>query len=93
MSLAEELLADLDDNEAIEEEDDPYTSAKAALIDASVVGANDVEMVAKSDNGDSVAENLAGPLKPTHILNAPMVNAPVTAFAKLRNSKKVRFIC
>ncbi|VDO06338.1 unnamed protein product [Rodentolepis nana] len=90
MSLAKELLADLDDNEAVEEVDDPYTSAKAALLDASVVYDGDVEMTDKSNNnGVSVPENLVGPLKPTHILNAPMVKAPVTAFAKLRNSEKL----
>lgn len=90
MSLAEELLADLDDNEVAEEEDDPYTSAKASLIDASIVDNGDVEMVDKSANGVSASENLVGPLKPTHLLNAPMVSAPVTAFAKLRNSEKVK---
>ncbi|KAM7537355.1 hypothetical protein Aperf_G00000065439 [Anoplocephala perfoliata] len=89
MSLAEELLADLDDNEAAEEEDDPYTSAKASLIDASIVGNGDVEMTDVSVNGVSAPENLVGPLKPTHLLNVPMVNAPVTAFAKLRNSEKL----
>lgn len=90
MSLADELLADLDDAGVAEDEEDPFTSAKLELIDASVVENGDIEMTDVSTaNGVVVPENLVGPLKPTHLFHAPMVNAPISAFAKLRNSEKV----
>ncbi len=98
MSLADELLADLDDTEAVEDEEDPFASAKAGLVDASIVdngsSNDDVEMSEKPGTSSSapdvpVPEHLVGPLKPTHLLSAPMVNAPISAFAKLRNSEKV----
>ena len=93
MSLAEELLADLDDGEAVEDEEDPFTSLKAGLVDVSLDENADVEMtdVSSTINGVSTPESLVGPLKPTHILNKPMINAPITAFAKLRNSDKVSY--
>lgn len=90
MSLADELLADLDDAGVAEDEEDPFTSAKLELIDASVVENGDIEMTdASTANGVLVSENLVGPLKPTHLFHSPMVSAPISAFAKLRNSEKV----
>nr|CDS17969.1 U4:U6 small nuclear ribonucleoprotein Prp31 [Echinococcus granulosus] len=90
MSLADELLADLDDAGDVEDEEDPFTSAKLELVDASVVDNGDTEMADTSTtNGVLVPESLVGPLKPTHLIHAPMINAPITAFAKLRNSEKL----
>ncbi len=89
MSLADELLADLDDNEVSQEqEDDPFTAAKAKLQEASH-GSEDVPMETDEDSKVQVPTDLVGPLKPTKALSSAMVDNPITEFAKLRNSDKL----
>ncbi|KER24814.1 hypothetical protein T265_07600 [Opisthorchis viverrini] len=78
MSLAEELLADLDDAETAEEH--IADGADDELEDVSMTLGTDGSFVLPVDD------------KPTSsVKSMTFSSAPITAFAKLRHSEKVRF--
>lgn len=85
MSLADELLADLDNAEPAEdEEDNPFITA----IEADEVK-TDSEVNQHFSSKIDPKEDLTGPLKPHKLLNALIPTAPISKFAKLRDSDKL----
>ncbi|VDN25865.1 unnamed protein product [Dibothriocephalus latus] len=85
MSLADELLADLDNAEPAEDEEE---NSFITAIEADEVK-TDSEINQNFPSKIDLKEDLSSLLKPHKLLNALIPTAPISKFAKLRDSEKL----